>query len=68
MTDYLTALRQHTERYLEYKVSSSVLRMTPIEYIITYASVIPLLALIRTDILSFCQHTRSVDSGGASED
>lgn len=35
VVDYLTALREHTERYLKSKVSNTVLNSTPIEYIIT---------------------------------
>lgn len=35
--DYLTALREHTERVLRYKVAESALLSTPIEYIVCSA-------------------------------
>jgi len=38
-TDYLTALRAHTEQVLKHKLPQSVLRSTPIEYIITVPAV-----------------------------
>ncbi|KAL8819859.1 MAG: hypothetical protein Q9191_007642 [Dirinaria sp. TL-2023a] len=38
-TDYLTALRTHTEKVLNYKLPQSVLKTTPIEYIITVPAV-----------------------------
>ena len=38
-TDYLTALRTHTELVLKHKLPQSVLRSTPIEYIITVPAV-----------------------------
>lgn len=38
-TDYLKALRQHTEAVLKHKLPQSVLRTTPIEYIITVPAV-----------------------------
>ena len=34
VTDYLTALRQHTERVLQYKLPEGALASTPIEYIV----------------------------------
>ncbi|KAK3175021.1 hypothetical protein OEA41_002267 [Lepraria neglecta] len=39
VTDYLTALRKHTERYLKYKVPETALWSTKIEYIITTPAV-----------------------------
>jgi len=38
-TDYLRALRTHTEEVLKYKLAASILRTTPIEYIITVPAV-----------------------------
>lgn len=35
VTDYLTALRQHTELFLKHKLPQAALRSTAIEYIIT---------------------------------
>ena len=35
VTDYLTALRQHTENFLRLKLSKAALKSTSIEYIIT---------------------------------
>ena len=35
VTDYLTALRQHTDRFLRLKLPEAALRSTGIEYIIT---------------------------------
>lgn len=37
--DYLTAIRQHIEQVLKHKLPQSVLRSTPIEYIITVPAV-----------------------------
>lgn len=37
--DYLTAIRTHTEQVLKHKLPQSVLRSTPIEYIITVPAV-----------------------------
>lgn len=38
-TDYLTALRTHTEQVLKHKLPQSILKTTPIEYIITVPAV-----------------------------
>ncbi|KAL8797968.1 MAG: hypothetical protein Q9182_007072 [Xanthomendoza sp. 2 TL-2023] len=38
-TDYLTALRKHTEEVLKHKLPQSILKSTPIEYIITVPAV-----------------------------
>ena len=38
-TDYLRALRQHTEEVLKHKLPASILKTTPIEYIITVPAV-----------------------------
>lgn len=38
-TDYLAALRKHTEEVLKFKLPSSIIRSTPIEYIITVPAV-----------------------------
>ncbi|KAL9052621.1 MAG: hypothetical protein Q9206_004239 [Seirophora lacunosa] len=38
-TDYLTALRKHTEAVLKHKLPQSILKSTPIEYIITTPAV-----------------------------
>lgn len=35
VTDYLTALRQHTDNFLRLKLPEAALRSTSIEYIIT---------------------------------
>ena len=34
VTDYLTALREHTDRYLRWKVPNTALQMTKTEYVI----------------------------------
>lgn len=47
-TDYLTALRIHTEQVLKHKLPQSVLRSTPIEYIITVPAVWSDLAQAKT--------------------
>lgn len=38
-TDYLSALRKHTELVLQHKLPSSIMKSTPIEYIITTPAV-----------------------------
>ncbi|KAL8851909.1 MAG: hypothetical protein Q9221_003236 [Calogaya cf. arnoldii] len=38
-TDYLTALRKHTEEVLKHKLPQSILKSTPVEYIITVPAV-----------------------------
>ena len=38
-TDYLTSLRKHTEQVLQHKLPSSIIKSTPLEYIITVPAV-----------------------------
>ena len=38
-TDYLSALRAHTEKVLQHKLPASIMKSTPIEYIITVPAV-----------------------------
>ncbi|KAI4158523.1 MAG: hypothetical protein LQ342_007364 [Letrouitia transgressa] len=47
-TDYLKALREHTEEVLKHKLPQSILKSTPIEYIITVPAVWSDLAQART--------------------